>query len=160
MNIHIRIATLEDLPAAHQLIVELATYEKAPEQVILTLEQFTADFTAKHPIYHLFVAEATHEDGSTEIVGIALYYFIYSTWKGRVIYLEDLVVTQAYRRHGVGQLLIDAVLDAARNEKVNQVRWHVLDWNEPAIRFYEKMGVKMEDDWTTCKVEKEMLYQL
>lgn len=161
MNTHINIrkAAPQDLPHAHQLIQELADYENAPEEVILTLEQFIADGTSTPPSYYLQVAEITHEDGRTQIIGMALFYLIYSTWKGKVIYLEDLVVTEQYRRHGVGQQLIEAVLDIARSMQVNQVRWHVLDWNEPAINFYKKMGVKMEEDWTTCKVEQALLYK-
>ncbi|MEZ4884322.1 MAG: GNAT family N-acetyltransferase [Chitinophagales bacterium] len=157
MHIFIRKATLADLPSAYQLIKELAEYEKAAEEVVLTLEQFTNDFKIAQPIYQLHVAEIT-QSGEKVIAGIALFYFAYSTWKGKMVYLEDLVVSQAYRRLGIGEQLIESVFQFARDEKANQVRWHVLDWNEPAIRFYEKLEVKMEEEWVTCKLEKDKLY--
>lgn len=158
MKILTRKATKADLPAAHQLIYELAVYEKAAHEVVLTLEQFTKDFESSNPVYKLHVAEITPKDGKPTIAGIALFYFAYSTWKGKMVYLEDLVVSQTYRRLGIGERLIESVFQFARDENANQVRWHVLDWNEPAIRFYEKLGVKMEEEWVTCKLEKDKLY--
>lgn len=159
MKILTRKATKADLPAAHQLIYELAVYEKAAHEVVLTLEQFTEDFESSNPIYKLHVAEVTTKKGESPIIaGIALFYFAYSTWKGKMVYLEDLVVNQSYRRQGIGEQLLESVFQFAREENANQVRWHVLDWNEPAIKFYEKLEVKMEDEWVTCKLEKDKLY--
>jgi len=158
MKILTRKAIKADLPAAHQLIKELAIYEKAAREVVLTLEQFTKDFESSNPVYKLHVTEITSKEGKSVIVGIALFYFAYSTWKGKMVYLEDLVVSQAYRRQGIGEQLIESVFQFARDEHANQVRWHVLDWNEPAIRFYEKLEVKMEEEWVTCKLEKDKLY--
>ncbi|MGB1243011.1 MAG: GNAT family N-acetyltransferase [Chitinophagales bacterium] len=158
MKIITRKATKADLSAAHQLIYELAVYEKAAHEVVLTLEQFTKDFESSNPVYKLHVTEITPNNGKPTIVGIALFYFAYSTWKGKMVYLEDLVVSQAYRRQGIGEQLIESVFQFARDENANQVRWHVLDWNEPAIRFYEKLEVKMEEEWVTCKLEKDKLY--
>jgi GNAT superfamily N-acetyltransferase len=160
MPISIRPATVADAPAAYELIRELAEYEKAPQEVTVSLEQFTDDGFGEQARYRLLVAEQ-HNDTNNDkkVVGIALFFNSYSTWKGKTIYLDDLVVAETYRRYGIGKQLINALLDIARQENVNQVRWHVLDWNEPAIRFYEKMGVKMEPEWITCKCEKNMLEQ-
>ncbi len=158
MKVLTRKATKADLSAAHQLIYELAVYENAADEVVLTLEQFTSDFESPNPVYKLHVAEITPKDGNPVIAGIALFYFAYSTWKGKMVYLEDLVISQAYRRLGIGEQLIESVFQFARDENANQVRWHVLDWNEPAIKFYEKLEVKMEEEWVTCKLEKDKLY--
>jgi len=158
MNILIRKAKKSDLSAAYQLIKELAIYENAAEEVVLSYEQFSKDFGISHPIYKLHVAEITEPNGNQSIAGIALFYFAYSTWKGKMVYLEDLVVSQTYRRQGIGEQLIESVFQFARDENANQVRWHVLDWNEPAIQFYEKLGVKLEQEWVTCKLEKDTLY--
>lgn len=158
MTITIRPAQKQsDFIAAHQLIAELALYEKAPEQVILTLDQFIKDGTAIPPLFFLNVAEVTEENGEQLIVGICLFYFSYSTWKGKMVYLDDLVITEKYRRLGIGKKLVNALFQFAKKEKVNQVRWHVLDWNTPAINFYKKLGLKLEDDWITCKFSKGQL---
>ncbi len=158
MKTHIRKATKSDLPAAYQLIKELAAYENAAHEVVLSLDQFVQDYENENPIYRLHVAEITKDSGEKSIWGIALFYFAYSTWKGKMVYLEDLVVSQAYRRQGIGEKLIESVFEFARKENACQVRWHVLDWNTPAIRFYEKLEVKMEEEWVTCKLEKNQLY--
>ena len=97
--------------------------------------------------------------GKKDIVGIALFYFAYSTWKGKMVYLEDLVIRQEYRQQGIGKQLIESVFEFARQENACQVRWHVLDWNMQAIKFYEKLNVKMEEEWLTCKLEKKELYK-
>lgn len=158
MPIYIRPGTAADAAAAYQLIAELAEYEKSPQEVTVSLEQFIEDGFGERPHYRLLVAEHTTSDYAKAIVGIAIFYDAYSTWKGKTIYLDDLVVSEAYRRYGIGKQLINALLDIARQENANQVRWHVLNWNEPAIRFYQRMGVKMEPEWITCKCEKSMLY--
>ncbi|MCC7224444.1 MAG: GNAT family N-acetyltransferase [Chitinophagales bacterium] len=160
MSFHIRWATAADAPAAYRLIAELAEYEKAPQEVTVSCEQFVEDGFGAQPRYRLLVAEHLPDTSPRvpKIVGIALFYDAYSTWKGKTIYLDDLVVTEAYRRYGIGKQLIDEVLRVARAENANQVRWHVLNWNEPAIRFYQKMGLKMEANWITCKYEKNLLY--
>lgn len=158
MSINIRPATIDDANAAYKLICELAEYEKAPQEVTVSCQQFTDDGFGTNPRYRLLVAEHSSPDQAPLIVGIAVFFDSYSTWKGKTIYLDDLIVTQTYRRYGIGKLLINALLDIARQEKANQVRWHVLNWNQPAIDFYQKMGVKMESEWITCKCEKSMLY--
>ncbi len=160
-NIHIRKANREDAAAAYGLIKELAEYEKAPQEVTVSLEEFVEDGFGPDPIYQLLVAEAVPADIDKPkvIVGIALFYVAYSTWKGKMVYLDDLVVTENYRQLGIGQQLIDAVFDFARRHHANQVRWHVLNWNEPAIKFYEKMGTRLEEDWITCKFGRDLLYK-
>ena len=158
MNIVIRKATKQDAPAAYALIKELAEFENAAEEVTLSLEQFAKDgFETEQPLFFLNVAELTKRNGETEIVGITLFYFIYSTWKGKIVYLDDLVVTQKYRRKGIGQLLLNALVQFAKAENANQLRWHVLDWNTPAIKLYEKLGMKLENEWITCKFGREQL---
>lgn len=150
----IRPGTAADAPAAYQLICELAQYEKALEEVALSLEEFVKDgFGSNPPAYQLRVADEYDDQHQLlGVVGMALFYISYSTWKGRVVYLDDLVVTERHRRSGIGKLLLQSVMDFARAEQVRQVRWHVLDWNEPAIRFYKKINARLEDNWITCKV--------
>lgn len=144
----IRFAKPKDMNAVWNLIYELAVYEKAPEEVITTPETMLKDGFGENPLFQCIVAE----DESEQIVGTAVFYFAYSTWKGKIIYLDDLVVTESRRRGGVGQLLIDKLLEIAKSENVRQVRWHVLDWNEPAIRFYNKIGADLDSEWIKCKI--------
>ena len=158
MNICIRKAERRDATAAYTLIKELAEFENAVEEVTLSLEQFTKDgFETEQPLFYLNVAELTKENGEREIVGITLFYFIYSTWKGKIVYLDDLVVTQKYRRKGVGKALLGELIRFAKAENANQLRWHVLDWNMPAIKLYEKLGMKLENEWITCKLSRKQL---
>ncbi|MEM7656201.1 MAG: GNAT family N-acetyltransferase [Bacteroidota bacterium] len=149
----IRFATTEDMPAIHDLVQELALFEKAPEQVETTAEIYAADFSANQPAFHCLVAE--HEtDG---IVGIALFYFGYSTWKGRLLYLDDLVIRESHRRQGIGSQLMEALLAHAKEKQVRQMRWQVLDWNDPAIQMYQKMGAKIEGEWMNCSLSYQQL---
>lgn len=145
MEITIRKATLADVPAMHSLVRELAIYERAEDQFVATVEEYERDFAAG--IYQTIVAEA-----ESKVVGMALYYMAYSTWKGKMLYLEDFVVYEAYRRFGIGQLLFEAFLDAARQEGCRLVKWQVLDWNEPALRFYEKNEAIIEKEWWNGKI--------
>lgn len=153
IQVHIRIALKKDLPSVYQLIKELALYENAPTEPSISLEEFIEDGTGNRPSYRVIIAEMEQE-----IVGIALYYLGYSTWKGNMMYLDDLVVKNQYRRHGIGHLLFQSLIAAAREHGVNQLRWHVLDWNEPAISFYKKINASLDGEWITCKLEKEQLY--
>ncbi|MEM1324101.1 MAG: GNAT family N-acetyltransferase [Bacteroidota bacterium] len=145
MAITIRKGQKKDLPAVHQLVCELATYEKANGEVTASLEDYEQDFEAN--IFETLVAE---EEGV--ILGMMLYYMTYSTWKGRMLYLEDFVITQSQRQRGIGQLLFNAFLGEARKKKAVLAKWQVLDWNEPAVRFYEKNGAQIEKEWWTVKV--------
>ncbi|CAN5438081.1 GNAT family N-acetyltransferase [soil metagenome] len=148
----IRKGTKEDLQGAYSLILELANFEQAPEEVENTLEDMVTDGFGKNPIFEFFVAEV-----NGTIVGLALYYFSYSTWKGRAMHLEDLIVTQAYRKQGLGKILFDKVVEKARELQVGRLTWQVLDWNEPAIQFYEKLGAQFNKEWITCKLTREQL---
>jgi GNAT superfamily N-acetyltransferase len=145
MNITIRTAEKRDLPAIHDLVRELAIYERAEEEFTASIEDYERDFD--DGVYRAIVAEA-----AGEVVGMALYYLTYSTWKGKMMYLEDFVVRETYRRHGVGQLLFDKFLELSKAEGCRLVKWQVLDWNEPAIKFYEKNKATIERDWWNGKV--------
>jgi GNAT superfamily N-acetyltransferase len=151
--IHIRKATVTDVPAIHQLIYELALYEKEPEQVDTTPEIMIRDGFGDNPLFEAFVAEH-EEDG---IVGIALFYFGYSTWKGKLCYLDDLVVTERYRKQGIGKRLLNRLAVYAAEKDAGQLRWHVLDWNEPAIGFYKKIQAELDPTWITCRLSREQL---
>lgn len=139
-NVSIRTGGPSDMPQVMELVKELATYERSPEAVVTTVEDFVIDFEADW--FELLVAEA-----EGEIVGIALSHKAYSTWKGRMYYLDDLVVREAWRSQGIGQLLFRAVADRARAAGARVLKWQVLDWNEPALRFYERSGAEVEPGW-------------
>ncbi len=145
MKISIRKASAEDLSDIHDLVRELAVYEEAETEFIATLEDYKNDFKAG--VFSSLVAEY---DGI--IVGMALYYMTYSTWKGKMLYLEDFVVNKAFRQKGIGQLLFDAFLEEAQKLGARLVKWQVLDWNEPAIRFYEKNNATIEKEWWNGKI--------
>jgi GNAT superfamily N-acetyltransferase len=146
-NIIVRPATLEDIPAVHGLVYELAVYEKAPEAHTATIEDYLEDF--KNGVFESQVAVDT-EGG--KVIGMILYYMAYSTWKGKMLYLEDFVVTETYRQYGVGQLLFDKYLEVGREKKCRLVKWQVLDWNEPALRFYHKNKAIIEQEWYNGKI--------
>jgi GNAT superfamily N-acetyltransferase len=144
-QITIRLATKADLPAILELVRELAVYERAPESVTATLSDYERDFA--EGIFESIVAEA---DGV--IVGMALYYMAYSTWRGRMLYLEDFVVTASLRKSGIGKLLFDKVLAIAKEKKAVLLKWQVLDWNESAIQFYKKYDAIIEEEWLNGKL--------
>lgn len=141
----IRKATVEDMPAVHGLVRQLAIYEKAEPEFIATIEEYRRDF--ERGIFQVLVAEM---DG--HIAGMALYYVAYSTWKGKMHYLEDFVVDDRYRRYGIGQKLFDAFLEDARQAGCKLVKWQVLDWNEPALSFYIKNQAIIEKEWWNGKI--------
>jgi len=150
--INLRVAVKEDCPRLLELVHELALFEKAPEEVTVTLEEFVeAGFGAK-PVWKTFVAEV---DGL--IVGFALYYIRYSTWKGCRMYLEDLIVTESWRGKGVGKLLFDRLIIEAREMGFNGMSWQVLDWNEPAIKFYKKYEAALDGAWINGSLSKEQI---
>jgi len=152
MNINLRVAKKEDCLRLLELINELALYEKAREEVSVTLEEFEdAGFGVK-PVWKAFVAEV---DGL--IVGFALYYIRYSTWKGCRMYLEDLIVTEALRGRGIGKLLFDRLIVEANELGVNGMTWQVLDWNEPALNFYKKYESSVETGWLNASLSKGQL---
>ena len=150
----IRPATKADLPAIMQLIRELALFEKAPEQVTNTLAAMEADGFGEKPVFELHVAE-----WNGEVVGMALYFVKYSTWKGKGLYLDDLVVTEKHRGKGIGTKLLRAYLTVAQEIRARQAHWQVLDWNTPAIDLYRKMGASIEGEWLDCKLTEEQIRQ-
>ncbi|WP_299817875.1 GNAT family N-acetyltransferase [uncultured Pontibacter sp.] len=150
---NIRRGTIDDLPQVHGLIQELADYERAPQEVTNTLEDMQRDGFGENPIFKFFVAE-TAADG---IVGIALYYTAYSTWKGKMLFLEDLVVTEWYRRTGIGRKLFNAVAEEAKLSGAKRFKWQVLEWNEPAIAFYKKIGANLDGEWINCNMTEEQI---
>ena len=142
-----------DLPQVLALIQELATYERAPDAVTNTLEAMRRDGFGPAPVFNFFVLEGVRGT----LTGLALYYTAYSTWKGRMLYLEDLVVTEAARRGGFGRLLFEAVVAEARATGAQRLKWQVLDWNEPAITFYQKLGANLESEWLNGNLTAEQL---
>jgi GNAT superfamily N-acetyltransferase len=148
MSIIIRDCVREDVPAMFELIKELALYEKAPEQVTNTVEQMYLDGFGENPIFGSIVSEV---DG--EIVGMALYYYRYSTWKGKRLYLEDLIVSETMRGRGLGEKLLDATIEKARQTLCTGLMWQVLDWNEPAINFYKKFGARFDEEWVNVNID-------
>lgn len=145
MTVIIRNAVREDLPFVHTLVGELAEFEKAAHEFTTDIEAYERNFRAG--VFDVLVAE---EAG--QVVGMALFYLTFSTWKGRMLYLEDFVVREAARGHGIGQKLFDAFLERARELDCQLVKWQVLDWNEPAIRFYEKQHATLEREWYNGKI--------
>ncbi len=146
--VRLRKGTKEDLPRVLELIKELALYEKAPEQVTNTLESMEEDGFGDHPIYGFIVAE---REGVIE--GLSIYYYRYSTWKGKRLWLEDLIVTESKRGLGTGKKLFEETLEIAKKENCTGMMWQVLDWNEPAINFYKKYNTQFDDEWINCSIE-------
>jgi GNAT superfamily N-acetyltransferase len=151
----IREGVREDLPRALDLIRELADYEKSLHEVATTVQMMEQDGFGPQRVFGFFVAE--NEDG---IVGISLYYWRYSTWKGKRLYLEDIVVTQNERGKGIGKLLFDRTMKHSVETNCSGMMWQVLDWNEPAINFYKKYDAKMAQDWINCTLEREQIEKL
>lgn len=149
-NLIIRQASQKDAPAMMNLVRELALYEKAPEEVTVSEQEFIESGFGNRPLWWAYVAEIDKK----EIVGFALYYLRYSTWKGPRMYLEDILVTEKWRNRGIGKLLFEQLIITAKERKLNGMVWQVLDWNEDAIRFYRKYkGVKLDNGWINCSME-------
>lgn len=149
---NIRKGNPEDMGAVLKLIQELAHFENEPDAVVITVADLVRDGFGPNPLFHVFVAEAENE-----IVGIALYYYRYSTWKGKIIHLEDLVVKEKMRGTGLGYALYSEIIKQGKLENVRRIDWHVLDWNTPAIDFYEKSGAKVLKDWYLTQMDEEAI---
>jgi GNAT superfamily N-acetyltransferase len=152
MTINLRIAKKDDCPRLLELVNELALFEKAPEEVTVTLQEFEEAGFGNNPVWKAFVTEV---DGL--IVGFALYYIRYSTWKGCRMYLEDLIITETWRGKGIGKMLFDRLIQEARELGFNGMTWQVLDWNEPAINFYKKYEAAIEAGWLNGSLSKDQI---
>lgn len=153
MSIHIRRAERKDCVRILELIQELATYEKAPDEVTVSLEHFEESGFGPNPVWWAFVAEETDETTGTAIIqAFALYYIRYSTWKGQRMYLEDILVTEKMRGKQIGQQLFNRLVEEAKEKKLNGIVWQVLDWNEPAIGFYKKNNASFDAGWINCSI--------
>jgi GNAT superfamily N-acetyltransferase len=145
----IRKATEKDMPFVLELIQELATFEKEPDAVVVTVADLVRDGFSEHPLFHCYVAEKENT-----IIGMALFYYRYSTWKGKTIHLEDLIVKADQRGTGAGFALYKEIIKQGKKDKVRRIEWNVLDWNTPAIDFYEKSGAKVLGDWRVVHMDE------
>ena len=152
MGITLRHATKNDVKDIFALIKELAVYEKAADEVTLTEQQFLEDGFGEHPLFHVLLAE---EDST--VVGMAFWFYSYSTWKGKCMYLEDLIVKKAYRGRGIGNKLFDATIREAVKTNAQRLMWQVLDWNNPAIEFYKSFGATIDEEWYNGRMTRENL---
>ena len=151
MKIDIREAKKEDCPRILDLVKELAIYEKAPDEVTVTLDHFIESGFGPKPVWWAFVAEV---DGIVQ--GFALYYIRFSTWKGQRMYLEDFYVTEEMRSQGLGKLLFERLIEEVKNKKLNGMMWQVLEWNEPAINFYKKYNAVFDSEWLNCAINPQL----
>lgn len=142
----IRKGQVADLPKLHELVMKLATFEKAPERVISNPKSYETDFLENW--FDFLVAEV-----EGKVVGIALYFKAYSTWRGKSLYLDDLYVEEDYRKSGIGKALIQEYLNIAKQMNTNLAWWQVLDWNKNAVEMYEKMGAVLDEEWINCKID-------
>ena len=147
MTASIRKGVKSDLPDVLKLIKELAKFEKAPDEVENTIERMELEGFGSRPYFEFFVAEV-----DSNIVGLALYFFSYSTWKGKSLYLDDLIVQKEYRGEGIGTQLFNELLKVAKESNCGKVHWQVLDWNEPAIEYYKKIGSEFDEEWINCAI--------
>lgn len=155
MSVVIRTGNENDIPAALDLVKELAVFEKAPTEVEVTVREMTNWGFGKDKIFNFFVLEKENK-----IVGIAVYYYKYSTWKGKCLFLEDIIVTEKERKNGYGKLLFNEVVKVAKSQKVRRMEWQVLDWNTPAIEFYKKYNSHMDGEWINCKLTYDQIQTL
>lgn len=161
----IRKATIEDCPGMMQLIRELAEYEKAPEEVTVDPRHFEESGFGANPVWWAFVVEEVEEievndavsstpsTPSSHIVAFALYYIRYSTWKGQVMYLEDILVTESMRGKGIGKVLMERLMEEAKEKGLKRITWQVLDWNSPAINFYKKFNARFDPEWVNVVLD-------
>lgn len=151
-EIKLRKAKESDLPVVLDLISELATYERAPNEVTVTLDDLKEDGFGKNPIYEIILAES-----KSEVYGMAFYFYAYSTWKGKCIYLEDIIVRELHRGKGIGKLLFEAVILKCKEVKAKRLMWQVLDWNTPAIDFYKKYNASLDQTWVNGRMTESQI---
>ena len=149
----IRKGQKEDMPAVLELIKELAIFEKEPHAVVITVEDLLRDGFSENPLFYTLIAEV-----NSEIIGMALYYYRYSTWKGKTIHLEDLIVSEKSRGTGAGFALYSEIIKQGKKDNVRRIEWNVLDWNTPAIDFYNKSGAKLLQDWRVVNMDEEGIH--
>ena len=151
---NIRKGNPEDMKSVLGLIQELAIFEKEPEAVVITEEDLVRDGFGEKPLFHVFVAEIDASENEKEIVGIALYYYRYSTWKGKTIHLEDLIVKEKMRGTGLGTALYSEIMKQGKRDNVRRIEWNVLAWNTPAVNFYKNSGARILEDWQVVQMDE------
>ena len=151
---NIRKGNSEDMKSVLELIHELAIFENEPDAVVITVNDLVRDGFGEKPLFHVFVAEIENNQKQKEIVGIALYYYRYSTWKGKTIHLEDLIVKEKMRGTGLGSALYSEIMQQGKRDNVRRVEWNVLDWNTPAVKFYENSGAKILNGWQVVQMDE------
>ncbi|KAG5490154.1 hypothetical protein JKF63_00273 [Porcisia hertigi] len=150
----VRRAQRGDTQCMYNLIMELALHERAPESVIATKEEMEKEGFGERPLWYAFVAELKEvEDVEPRVIGMALYYYRYSTWRGRMLYLEDFVVTESHRGIGAGKMLFERVVQQAKEEGCHGMVWQALAWNTPAIEFYKKYDAEIDHGWVNCMLK-------
>ena len=149
---NIRKGTSKDMPEVLALITELAIFEKEPTAVVVTVEDLIRDGFSENPLFYTFVAEVQNE-----IIGVALYYYRFSTWKGKTIHLEDLIVKEKNRGIGAGFALYSEIIKQGKKDNVRRIEWNVLDWNTPAIAFYKKSGATVLNDWRVVHMDEKAI---
>ena len=154
MDFKVRKATKNDMPAVLELINELAIYEREPNAVEVEVLDLERDGFSENPLFNCIVAEA-----ESKIVGMALFYNRYSTWKGKTIHLEDLIVSENYRGKGIGMQLYKKVMQFALDENIKRVEWVVLDWNTPAVNFYKSTGATVFSEWNTVQFDQASIQE-
>ncbi|MFY0643548.1 MAG: GNAT family N-acetyltransferase [Bacteroidia bacterium] len=147
MNLILRKAIMADVPSLMELVKELALFERAPEKVSNTISQMEQDGFGPEKIFDAFVVE--HQG---EVIATAITYYRYSTWRGKCLYLEDLIVKEKHRGNGAGQLLFDACVKFGKEQNCEYMNWQVLDWNTPAIDFYKRYGTEVDHEWLNCSL--------
>lgn len=140
--IELRRATQDDIPSILELVNALAVFEKAPEEVTATVQDYIENGFGTNPIFSCFLA---YYNG--QLAGFSLWYYRFSTWKGKRLYLEDLYVKYDYRGKGIGKQLIEACIEEAKNTNCTGMMWQVLDWNTPAIEFYKRYNASFDGEW-------------
>jgi len=158
MNIQIRRAEQKDCKRILELIQELAAFEKAPNEVTVSLAHFEESGFGTNPVWWAFVAEETNPtNGTKEVHAFALYYIRYSTWKGQRMYLEDILVTEKMRGKQIGKQLFNQLIVEAKERGLKGIVWQVLEWNTPAIEFYKKYNASFDPEWINCSIGPDQL---